>query len=410
MDLEEDLIDLYENAPCGYLSLESLGRIARVNATLCSMVERTQDDLVGRRLSEILTTAGGIFLETHIFPLLRMQGFFDEIALDLVTSSGAVIPVLANAREHRDGEGRVLVTRLAMFKATQRRRHERELVDLQAAERSARRELQELNATLEERVAEAVNQQTRERESAELREQFIAVLGHDLRNPLAAIDAGRRVLQRESTDKKALRILRLMGESIDRASNLISDVMDFARGQLGGGIGIEKVRGRIEPVLAQVVNEIRASHPERVLNARFEMNTGIDADPARMAQMFSNLLGNAITHGDPVVPVTVLATIVDDRFELSVANGGEPIPCDAMQQLFQPFVRGKVRGDKEGLGLGLYIASQIARAHDGRIDVLSSAEQTCFTFRMPIDPHEVSGQVGKRPTESTEHGDLHSAP
>jgi sigma-B regulation protein RsbU (phosphoserine phosphatase) len=380
----EDLEDLYESAPCGYLSLGPDGKIVKVNATLCNWLGCTTDDLIGKRLRDLLNVAGSIFYETHFAPLLRMQGIFEEVALDLVAPDGGTIPVLANAAERRISD-ELWITRVALFRAPQRRRHERELVDAQAAEREARRQLEELNATLQTRIAKAVAEQTREREDAELREQFIAVLGHDLRNPLAAIDAGRRMLEKERADPKSIRVLRLMGESIDRMSGLITNVMDFARGRLGGGIGVEVSSGeRIEPMLAQIINEIKASHPDRVINTGFALSQAIEVDPARIGQMFSNLLGNAVTHGAIDMPIVVEGSVAEGVFQLSVANGGEPIPPAAMERLFQPFYRGQVRPSLQGLGLGLYIASEIAKAHGGRIDVKSDEVETRFTFRMPV--------------------------
>ena len=140
---DSDLRDLYENAPCGYLSLGPDGKIVRVNATLCNWLGRTSDEMIGKRLRDLLNVAGSIFYETHFAPLLRMQGFFEEVALDLVTPDGKTMPVLANAAEHRISD-EVVFTRVTMFRAPQRRRHERELVDARAAEQEARRKLEEL--------------------------------------------------------------------------------------------------------------------------------------------------------------------------------------------------------------------------------------------------------------------------
>jgi signal transduction histidine kinase len=149
---------------------------------------------------------------------------------------------------------------------------------------------------------------------------------------------------------------------------------------------ISKNRGeRIETTLVQVVDEIRAGHPNRVIETHFELSRGVNVDQARIAQMFSNLLGNAITHGAEDQPIVADARIVDGSFELSVANGGEPITDAAMKRLFQPFYRGDMGQSLQGLGLGLYIATQIAQAHGGTIDVKSDADETRFTFRMPVE-------------------------
>jgi len=220
-----------------------------------------------------------------------------------------------------------------------------------------------------------------ERETSELREQFIAVLGHDLRNPLASIAAGTKLLTRGNRD--AAPILALMQQSVARMSALIDNVLDLARGRLGGGIALNRATQSLEPVLNQVIAELRAGFPESQIEADFDLTQQVDCDSGRVAQLFSNLLGNALTHGTPGAPVRVRANTHKDEFELSVANAGEPIPPEAINRLFQPFYR-VAQDSGQGLGLGLYIASEIAGAHGGRLDVASSPLETRFTFRMSL--------------------------
>ena len=381
--IEEDLQDLYENAPCGYLSLHTDGRIFKANLTFCRWTGYTQAELNGKRLHDFLNIAGRIFYETHFAPLLRMQGFFNEVALDLVKKDGERFPVLVNAAERRDAEGRAQFIRLTVFNATDRRLYERELL-------AARDELKALNATLERRVAKEVEERLRsdsalssQREEAVLREQFIAVLGHDLRNPLASISAGMRLIQKARLDEKTGSIVVMMQRSVGRMATLIDNVLDFARGRLGGGITLMRSFQPLEPMLRQVVEELQSTHPESVIATKFELTKPVHADPVRIGQLFSNLLGNALSHGKPGEPVTVTAKTTD-LFELVVCNAGSPIAPEAMERLFYPFVRGEVRPSQQGLGLGLYIASEIARAHGGTIDVTSTPEKTCFALRMPL--------------------------
>lgn len=384
----EDLEDLYENAPCGYLSLRPDGRIVKVNKTLCTWLGKSSEEMVGKRLRELLNVAGSIFYETHFAPLLRMQGFYHEVALDMIRADGTKLAVLANAAERRDKDDNLLFTRLTIFQATERRRFERELVDAQAGERRARKELEELVTSLQEGMAEQTNRLLEEQRSAELRELFIAVLGHDLRNPLASIDAGANKLLRDGQwTEKTPAILRLMKNSVTRMSGLIDNVLDLARSRLGGGIVLDLDAERsLQPTLEQVVEEIRTAHPERVIEADINIARSVKVDHQRVAQMFSNLLGNAVAHGAENGAIRVAASLQGDgALELSVANPGEPIPEEMVQHLFKAFHRGQVRHNAEGLGLGLYIASQIAEAHGGRIDVHSDTQETRFTFRMPIN-------------------------
>jgi signal transduction histidine kinase len=231
------------------------------------------------------------------------------------------------------------------------------------------------------RVAASEERLLGERETSELREQFIAVLGHDLRNPLASIAAGASLLTRGTREPAP--ILALMQQSVARMSALIDNLLDFARGRLGGGIALNRTMKPLAQVLDQVVAELRASFPANQIEAYFDLTRPVDCDGGRIAQLLSNLLGNALIHGTAESPVRIHASTRADQFELSVANAGQPIAPEAIQRLFQPFYR--VSDDaRQGLGLGLYIASEIARAHGGTLEATSSAEETRFTFRMPI--------------------------
>ncbi len=223
-----------------------------------------------------------------------------------------------------------------------------------------------------------------ERKAADLREQFIAVLGHDLRNPLASIQAGVRLLGKEPQSEKASAILKMMQQSVERMNALIGDVLDFARGRLGGGFAATFGEASLVPVLTQVAGELSAAHPKAEIDAQFAVSRPVRADPARIGQLFSNLLGNALIHGEADAPVRVRAATEGGVFELSVSNAGPPVPADILAHLFEPFVRGKKSGQPQGLGLGLYIASQIAKAHGGVLTADSTAEETRFTFRMPL--------------------------
>lgn len=236
----------------------------------------------------------------------------------------------------------------------------------------------------DERVQRTEQHLLEERNLAELREQFIAVLGHDLRNPVAAIGAGARMLGDTPLNERATLIVSLIQGSVVRMVGIIDNLLDFARGRLGGGISISRTPEQLEPVLRQVIAELRSVAPDRAIEADFDLLDPVPSDPQRLGQLFSNLLGNALTHGAANAPVRVKATARDGVFELSVANAGTPIPESEMQSLFLPFSRGKSRPNQMGLGLGLYIASEIARAHGGHIAAASSPDETRFTFRMPL--------------------------
>jgi signal transduction histidine kinase len=236
-----------------------------------------------------------------------------------------------------------------------------------------------------DRYSETEARLTDEKKTSELREQFIAVLGHDLRNPLAALSSGARLLSKAKSADDAIRIEAMMQSSVNRMAHLIDNVMDFARGRLGGGIPLSRNGNvAIEPLLRQVMLELQSAHPDRAIEFELSIDRPVPCDGARIAQLFSNLLGNAISHGDATRPVVVRASTDAASFELSVTNAGRRIPDDTLPHLFQPFYRDQGRALTQGLGLGLYIASEIAKAHGGTIDVSSTDDETRFTFRMPL--------------------------
>jgi phosphoserine phosphatase RsbU/P len=218
-----------------------------------------------------------------------------------------------------------------------------------------------------------------------LREQFVAILGHDLRNPLASIQGAAELLMKRTLDDRSKQIVRMMRSSAARMSELINNVLDLTQARLGGGFQLNRTtESDLTPVLEQVTSELRLASPECTIEMECKLDKPISCDRVRVAQLFSNLLGNACRHGDSTAPIRIFAESADAVFMLSVANSGTPIPALEMQRLFQPYVRGAASGSSQGLGLGLYIASEIARAHGGMLTATSSAEETRFTLRMPL--------------------------
>ncbi len=375
--LIEDLEDLYENAPCGYLSMGPNGRIFKTNKTLATWIGIPPAEILGKGLGDLLTVGSHIFYETNYAPLLVLQGFFNGVSVDLKTANGDKLPVFASGLERREIDGSLLFTRLTIFKATERRRYERELVDARAAA--------EITAA-QSRTLVSVTQDLLkiERENSNLREQFIAVLGHDLRNPLASISSGTILLLKDPQTERAKRVLGMMQGSVARMALLIDNVLDFARGRLSDGIAVDmKTEVLLEPVLQQVIAELRIGASNHEIIADIAIAKPVKCDPVRIGQMASNLIGNALTHGAIEKPVHVHGELSDGEIVIWVANSGNRISPQAMERLFQPFFRGEVRPGQQGLGLGLHIASEIAKAHRGTLTVDSSDAETRFTFRMP---------------------------
>jgi signal transduction histidine kinase len=236
----------------------------------------------------------------------------------------------------------------------------------------------------ERRHADRVSELTDERHTALLREQFIAVLGHDIRTPLSAILHGAEILQRRGGDEAALAVARTIERSGQRIGRMIDDVLDFARGRLGGGIGLEREAvADLGEAVAQTIEECQAEHPGRKIERDIAITGTVWCDRDRVTQLLANLLANALRYGAPGTPARVTASVADGMFQLTVANDGETIPPEKLVKLFQPYWRDDDGQPRRGLGLGLYIASEIAHAHGGQLRVQSADGHTVFTYLAP---------------------------
>jgi two-component system sensor histidine kinase/response regulator len=222
-------------------------------------------------------------------------------------------------------------------------------------------------------------------ETLRLNEMFTALLAHDLRSPLSAILASARLLQRRSTEQAALETAARIVTSGNRIARMIEDMLDLARARLGGGILVKREPADFKALVERVLREHQAAAPDRSVEASYEGNFGGYWDSERIAQVASNLIGNALKHGNPAAPVRVrLDGTSGDCVILAVENAGS-IPRDILPHLFDPFRGGQRQpGRGEGLGLGLYIVSQIVQAHDGAVEVKTSdGDETAFRVRLP---------------------------
>jgi signal transduction histidine kinase len=222
------------------------------------------------------------------------------------------------------------------------------------------------------------------RQAAEFGEKLIGIVSHDLRNPLNAIHlASTQLLQSETLSSREQRAAARVARSADRMKRMISQLLDFTRERLGGGIPIRRVPGDLRVVVRQGVEELEAAWPERTVSLR--LGTGRyegawDAD--RLVQVVSNLGGNALQYSPPDAPVTFTLQDAGAALVLEVHNAGNPIPPEALPHLFDPFRR--VSSEGGGLGLGLYIVEQVVKGHGGRIEVASTVESgTVFRVVLP---------------------------
>jgi len=370
--LEEDAADLYEFAPCGYLSTLHDGLIVKMNTTLLTWTGYQRDDLLqGRRWPELLTMSGRIFYETHFAPLLRMQGFVREIAFDLVRQDGRPMPILVNALQRDGGEQLPGITRWTVFDATDRRRYERELL-------IARNEAEQ---------------------EAKTRSELIAMLSHDIRTPLSAIVMATSLLERSQPTPEQAQFIRVLRSSGANALALVNNVLDLSR--LEAGRAVLRERDFDMRALARdLVNGIKLlanQKPGVALNVTLDerLPSRLKGDTGKLGQVLTNLLTNAIkfTHEGFVSLIISLRELTDQdaTLEFVVSDTGIGIPADRLPRIFDEFTQGsdEIADQYGGSGLGLAITRKLLLLYESELTVTSTVGQGTtfsFTLRLPRAP------------------------
>ncbi len=250
------------------------------------------------------------------------------------------------------------------------------------------------NESIDQSIAEAIGSYTNRVEQS--RRMFLAILGHDLRNPLNSISMAAQLLAR-TTDKhldspRALSVIETNTETITR---LIRDLIDFASTGPGSTMPLTRSPVDIEILCRQVFEEFCVAYPQRTLRFHSDGDLTGDCDAARLRQVVSNLMGNALQHGSTEGPIELSVASNGATVVLSVHNEGPPIPPEMLATIFDPLTRYTIPDSTAqrvpgSVGLGLYIVREIVVAHGGTVEVASTEEGTTFTVRLP-QPCPVEG-------------------
>jgi PAS domain S-box-containing protein len=402
-----DLEDLFENAPCGYLSIRPDGRIELVNATFCRWTGYEAHELQSRRLHDLLSIASRMYFETHFAPLLRLQGHFDEVALELVTKELGRIPVLVNAVERRSIDGRHLFTRITVFNATDRRRYESELLAARAAADNGQQKLRELNDILEQRVADEVAQRMAIEESLRRSQKMEAIgqltggVAHDFNNLLTVILGGLDTINRqlaspsEQTIARSRRACEMGIHAAQRAATLTARLLAFSRRQM-----LDPKPLALNRLIADIADLLQRTLGETI---SFETVAGAGlwrtlADPAELENALVNLAVNArdaMPDGGRLTIETSNAYL-DEAYVaeldepvtagqyvlLAVSDTGIGMDSTVLSKVFEPFFTTKAVG--EGTGLGLSQVYGFIRQSGGHIRIYSEVgEGTTVKLYLP---------------------------
>ena len=375
---------LFDAAACGLLVTDATGLILRVNRRFCEWIGREEAELVGvATMQSLLTMGGRIFHQTHLAPLIQIQGSVSEVKLEVAHKDGRRIPMLWNVvRRVQDG---TVTHDLAAFIAEDRHKYEREL--MLARQNAEAALLKERETQLELRAAQAELDRLRivAEDKALFAEQMMAVVGHDLRNPLAVINLSASLIGRWGglSDRQQRSLVQLKSAT-DRAVRLIADLLDFSQARMGGGMRVDLAKVDLHEIVAASVEELRIAYPKAVLQ-----HVGAGTGPCRasadkITQLIGNLVSNAVAYGTPGRPIVVMSEVLPHTFSVSVHNEGAAIPEHLLPTLFDAMTRG---GQEESaihsLGLGLFIVREIAKAHGGDVAVRSEGNATAFTATFP---------------------------
>jgi PAS domain S-box-containing protein len=402
--LIETAEELYESAPCGYLSTLPNGTIVRANQTFLTWIGLGRQDLIGHKcFQDFLNIGGKIFYDTHFAPLLRMQGFVNEIAFDLTCADGRQLPVLANTVQKRDAAGRPVVHRITLFNATDRRKYERELLLARQKAEQATEEFKRLNETLEERVTQEVAERLKAEEALRQAQKMEAVgqltggIAHDFNNLLTIIVGNIELLQRrlpegsdrlmraadhamEATRRATTLTQRLLAFSrrqpldpkpID-ANKLVAEMSELLRRTLGETIVLETVlagglwRTQADP------NQLENAIVNLAVNARDAMPSGgkltIETANARLDEAYVEVLAEPVPPGQYVL--------------VAVSDSGTGMDKATMDRVFEPFFTTK--GVGRGTGLGLSQVYGFVRQSNGHIRIYSElGEGTTIKIYLP---------------------------
>jgi PAS domain S-box-containing protein len=379
----EDLADFLENAPVAIRSVDPAGTIVWANRAELELLGYRADEYIGRPIAAFHDDPAGL---ADMRARLARGETLRDYETRLRAKDGTLRHVLVSSNMIvRDG------------KQISSRCFSRDITDRRRAEDERDRVIAELGRTIR------------------LNDMFAGILGHDLRGPLSTIVMASQVLLGSIDDPKGVRTIQRVLTSAGRMQQMISQLLDFARARVDGGIELDRQTIDVATIARDVIEEVRFARPEWTIDVEIDGDARGDYDGSRLAQVFSNLIGNAAQHGSPEAPLCVR---IDGRdaasIRVEIENRGAIAP-DVVPVLFSPFRGSRNHTTRsEGLGLGLFITDHIVRAHGGQIAVESADGTTTFRLDLPrharaaspvatFDPGGRSGELRSHHRDAAGH-------
>ncbi|WP_224996067.1 PAS domain-containing hybrid sensor histidine kinase/response regulator [Cesiribacter sp. SM1] len=367
--IEDSAEDLYENAPCGYLSTLPNGLIVKINSTLLKWIGYERHEvLFEKKLQDFVSIGGRIFYETHHTPLLKMQGFVNELNYELLQKKGGSLPVLLNAVQVKDSAGNPVLNRATIFNITDRKKYEVEL--LQAKKRAE--------------------------EAVKVKAAFLSTVSHEFRTPMNAIIGIANLLQRTALTPQQAQYIDVLKFSSENLLNLINDILDFSKIE-SGKIALEEKIFNINHLLYSILHGLQFKAEEKGLQLNLQLDDNIPpnlyGDPVKLGQVVTNLLGNAIKfteQGSVSLQLQLLErnknTVV---LSVVVKDTGIGISEDKQEKIFEEFAQASPEiGIKYGgTGLGLAICQRLLQLFGTKLSVKSSlggGSEFFFILQLPI--------------------------
>ncbi|GAB3526365.1 hypothetical protein GCM10027443_01410 [Pontibacter brevis] len=374
--IEESAEDLYENAPCGYLSTLPDGTIVKVNKTFLNWLGYAGEDLLyQRKFQDLLPVGGRIYYETHFEPLLRMQGFVNEVNFDLRARRRKLLPVLVNSVQIKGEDKKPLLNRTTVFNITDRRKYEQELL----------------------RAKKAAEEATR------VKAEFLSTVSHEIRTPMNAIISIANLLQGMQHTEEQATYFRTLKLSADNLLHLINDILDYSKIE-AGRVELAEKNVNLHELIHSLLWGVHITAEEKGLELKVELDEKLPAyvigDPVKIGQVLTNLLSNAIKfteNGHVLLRVQVLEkTAKDVSLAFSVVDTGIGIPQDKLDKVFKEFTQAdyEINLKYGGTGLGLTISQKLLALYGSRLTVESEeGKGAAFTFNLRL-------KLGEEPAPS----------